>query len=413
MKRIGLFILLSIYSVSNALGYDIEVDQLQYLLNVETSTVSYCGISSEYKRSYINIPSSIEYNGRNLPVVSIEANAFRSGYKAPTEVTIPNSVLEIKPEAFPYNCPLVKITIEDGDQPIITAYAYDGPLLTTGQTEGKGCFGYCTKLEEIYIGRNLDFSDYNTLKYGFTPFYRSCVKKVTFGPKVSVIQPSLFWNASSLSELYLTDSVEEIGESAFCMCPIENSFKIPSKLTIIHSSTFSYSKFKVIDLNSDNLLEIGNTAFAGNTNSYHPTKAECEEIILGKNVNKIGSCAFSQQKGVKKFTSFNPIPPVIDANQSTDFLPSNVYADATLFVPQGSAEKYKNADIWKYFWNIKEMESTGVNDVDFDAVDEKVAIYDLSGNSKENIANGINIIVYKSGKIVKLLKTLIPQHYYK
>ena len=50
------------------------------------------------------------------------------------------------------------------------------------------------------------------------------------------------------------------------------------------------------------------------------------------------------------------------------------------------------------------MESTGVNDVDFDAVDEKVAIYDLSGNSKENIANGINIIVYKSGKIVKLLK---------
>lgn len=173
-------------------------------------------------------------------------------------------------------------------------------------------------------------------------------------------------------------------------------------MTIIHSSTFSYSKFKVIDLNSHNLLEIGNTAFAGYTNSYHPTKAECEEIILGKNVNKIGSCAFSQQKGVKKFTSFNPIPPVIDANQSTDFLPSNVYADATLFVPQGSAEKYKNADIWKYFWNIKEMESTGVNDVDFDAVDEKVAIYDLSGNSKENIANGINIIVYKSGKIVTI-----------
>ena len=69
MKRIGLFILLTIYSVSNALGYDIEVDQLQYILNVETSTVSYCGISSEYKRSYINIPRSIEYNGRNLVTV--------------------------------------------------------------------------------------------------------------------------------------------------------------------------------------------------------------------------------------------------------------------------------------------------------------------------------------------------------
>ena len=188
------------------------------------------------------------------------------------------------------------------------------------------------------------------------------------------------------------------------MCPIENSFKIPSKLTIIHSSTFRYSKCKVIDLNSDNLLEISNTAFTGNINSYHSTKAECEEIILGKNVKKIGSCAFGQQKGVKKFTSFNPIPPVIDADQSTDFLPSNVYADATLFVPQGSAQKYKSADIWKYFWNIKETESTGVNDVNLDAVDEIVAIYDLSGNSKKNIANGINIIVYKSGKIVKLLK---------
>lgn len=400
MKRIGLFILLSIYSVFNALGYDIEVDKLQYRLNVETATVSFCGISSDYKRSYINIPCFIEYNGRNLPVVSIESNAFSSGYKSPTEVIIPNSVLEIKPGAFPYNCPLEKITIEDGDQPIITAYGYKGPLLTTGQTEGIGCFGYCTKLKEIYIGRNLDFSDYKTKEYGFTPFYRSCVKKVTFGPKVSVIQPYLFWDASSLSELYLADSIEEIGNSAFCLCPIKNSFKIPSKLTIIYSSTFSYSQFKVIDLNSDNLLEISNTAFAGNTNA----EAECEEIILGKNVNKIGSYAFYKQKGVKKFTSFNPIPPVIDADQSTDFLPSNVYADAILFVPQGSAEKYKSADIWKYFWNIKEMESTGVNDVDFDAVDEISAVYDLSGSSKENSANGINIIVYKSGKIVKLLK---------
>ena len=219
-----------------------------------------------------------------------------------------------------------------------------------------------------------------------------------------MIQPYLFWDASSLSELYLSDSVEDIGVSAFYMCPIKNTFKIPSKLTIIHGSTFSHSKFKVIDLNSDNLLEISNEAFVGHTDFYHPTKAECEEIILGKNVNKIGSYAFYKQKGVKKFTSFNPIPPVIDANQSTKFLPSNVYADATLFVPQGSAEKYKSADIWKYFWNIKEMESTGVNDVNLDVVDEIVAVYDLSGNSKEDTTNGINIIVYKSGKIVKLLK---------
>ena len=101
MKRIGLFILLSIYSVSNALGYDIEVDQLQYLLNVETSTVSYCGISSEYKRSYINIPVLLNTTEGIFPLYPLKPMHSEAVTKHQQKSQYPIVSLKLNQRLFP------------------------------------------------------------------------------------------------------------------------------------------------------------------------------------------------------------------------------------------------------------------------------------------------------------------------
>lgn len=74
--------------------------------------------------------------------------------------------------------------------------------------------------------------------------------------------------------------------------------------------------------------------------------------------------------------------------------------DATLYVPQGSLEAYKNANIWKEFNNIVEFDPTSIEDVTEDvptfevtaadiqlttAEGKAVAVYTTSGALVENI----------------------------
>lgn len=341
-----------------------------------------------------------------LPVVAIATRSFPGGYKAPTAVIIPNSVVEILPEAFPYGTAIEKVTIDDGDEPIILSYAYDGPMLSTGQTEGKGTFGYCP-LKEIYIGRNLDFSDYNTKRYGYTPFYRSGVKKVTFGTNVTVIPPNLFWDCPNLEELYLTDSIQEIGEAAFLFSPIETSFKVPSNVKIIPYGTFMYSHFSIIDLKSDLLVEIGNSSFKGQLNSYNAYQGEgSQSLILGKNLARIGQYAFSEQKNLKTITIFNETPPSLEFSDPTTLFPSKVYSDAVLYVPPQSIDLYKIANIWKYFWSIEPIPNydSGITNVEVDDdVISQFIIYDINGIQVPKIGHGINILKYRNGTTKKII----------
>ncbi len=92
----------------------------------------------------------------------------------------------------------------------------------------------------------------------------------------------------------------------------------------------------------NNIKEIGNSAFYG-----------CQglrEIELGNGVTTIGRYAFAQSKNIKELISSSLIPPVI---YNDDTFEQEVYDNCILYVPFESLDKYKTADGWKNFFNIR------------------------------------------------------------
>lgn len=60
--------------------------------------------------------------------------------------------------------------------------------------------------------------------------------------------------------------------------------------------------------------------------------------------------------------SLNPTPPTGGSNSFTN----QQYIDANVYVPQGSLAAYQAADPWLNFWNIQEIDPTGIDNVSVD-----------------------------------------------
>ena len=134
---------------------DITNERNEYLLNAEIifeepMTVTIAGITYTFyidscivtkcdtdKSGNAIIPSSVNFDGKALPVKSIGDKAFWECTKI-TDVTIPDSVTEIGENAF-FDCTgLASVTIGNG----VTKIGYAG-------------FVYCENLKSVTIGKNV------------------------------------------------------------------------------------------------------------------------------------------------------------------------------------------------------------------------------------------------------------------
>ncbi len=102
----------------------------------------------------------------------------------------------------------------------------------------------------------------------------------------------------------------------------------------------------------------------------------------------IGTKAFGGCTSITEVTSNIQTPFAI----ASSVFESIVEATATLFVPKGTAEKYKAAEGWKEFSNIKEIgTSTGIEDIN----GEKVTIRANGGALNISGAkDGARVVVY-------------------
>ncbi len=123
-------------------------------------------------------------------------------------------------------------------------------------------------------------------------------------------------------------SVTGIGNSAFKNCTDLTSVTIPNSVTTI-----------------------GNSAFVNCT--------KLTSVSIPNSVTSIGKRAFSNCTNLKHIYSHNSIPPTADDNT----FDSATFSDATLYIPTGSLSAYQEADVWKEFSNIVEMDFSGVEDV--------------------------------------------------
>ena len=272
----------------------VEHEGTQYsVTSIEDGAFSYCaGLTS------ITIPNS---------VTSIESYAFR-GCTGLTSVTIPNSVTSIGQYAFSGCTGLTAINVDE----INTAYSsIDGVLFNKSQTE----------LIQYPEGKQGTYAIPNSVTSIERSAFRGCtgLTSVTIPNSVTSIGVTAFYGCTSLTSVNIPNSVKSIGSAAFYGCTSLTSIDIPNSVTSIES----YAFYDCTGLTS---------------------------VTIPNSVTSIGGRAFYGCTGLTDIYCHIDDPLTIS---SWDFynVPKNT---CTLHVPIGSKEKYEAADVWKNFLNIIE-----------------------------------------------------------
>lgn len=227
---------------------------------------------------------------------------------------------------------------------------------------------------------------------------------LTIGQKIEVtaIKSKAFYTNNHIEIVQLPDNIISIGSSAFLECSKLKSINLPKALielgfyafrgcgllrdigtippfiTVIPSKCFSGCRFKIINI-PDNITTIEYEVFYQVGNEKLKTK----KIILGKGLQKIQRFAFINDS-IRQIYIKNPTPPVITEDFSV--FESVIYSYATLYVPKGSLDVYKNALTWRKFKKIIEMDVADMDNLDAASKD---SFKDILSNYKQQLNNDV------------------------
>ena len=158
--------------------------------------------------------------------------------------------------------------------------------------------------------------------------------------------------------LKIGNGVTSIGEFAFARCSLLSSIIIPNSVTDINDYAFYYCEFLTSVKIGNGVRSIGDYAFYG---CFSLTFVTCEAIEVPR--------LFSQTFGEVRVDK------------------------ATLYVPVESLELYKNAYIWRDFYNILPIANTGVEDVFAPKTESETTKIFYKGN----------IYILRDGKVYTLM----------
>ena len=357
-------------------------------------------------------------------ITSVGTYAFQNCTNL-SNVVVKPSVTSIGNGTFNGCTALTGITIEESEETLSLGCNYSAG----SQSGGRGLFYDCP-LTSVFIGRPLSYS---TTYNGYSPFANNkTLTKAHFGNPVTSIQNYLFYGCTSLSTivynsqckpksigtysfydcrsltwdaLKLPQSVNSIGEYAFQNCKF-TSVVIKPHITSISNYAFNgcESMTNVVIEESEETLSLGynysagsqsggrglfydcplTSVFIGRPLSYSTTYngyspfANNKTLIkarLGKKLASIPNYLFYGCTYLDEVTSCAATPPTANANCFANY-------NATLYVPKGSVNSYRNAAVWKDFYSI----------IGIDIVDDKPG--DVDGNSKVNIDDVTSLINY-------------------
>ncbi|MDE6402437.1 MAG: leucine-rich repeat domain-containing protein, partial [Muribaculaceae bacterium] len=189
-------------------------------------------------------------------------------------------------------------------------------------------FVYTRNKRAVYFAPTQLPDDYvlpETVKtIGYCAFAYSDFKSVSLGNSLTTIGDYAFYGCSNMSELNIGESVTTIGRAAFGSCSNMSELNIGESVT-----------------------KIDDYAFYGCRN--------LKLLRLGKSVSKIGSGAWSNCGSIEAIECSMPTPIAAP----NDIFGVNIYDNATLYVPEGSMDKYMDVVPWSYFYNIVEGKAVG------------------------------------------------------
>ena len=345
-----LFFLLSILAsmfTTKAMAYDVASE------NADGVTIYYNYINNQKElevTDYSNnrysgsvaIPEQVTYNNKTLKVTSIGKDAF---YKCTdlTAITIPGSMKKIGEHAF-YGC--------NG----LTTVSIPNSVTTIGEQVFRDCKGLTT---------------------------------VTIGNGVTTIAAQAFYRCNSLTTLTIGNGVTSIGDGAFSSCTCLTSVILPNKVKTIGSGAFAGCSGLTTVVIPGSVTSIESEAFRGCTS--------LPSVTIPASVTKIGEKAF-EGWGMPEVVSKIEDPFAINLDTFSD----NTFANATLYVPYGTLNKYKAAKGWKKFANMQEGDPSGITGVENEGASE-LRRYTFDGKAINTPHKRINIIQMNNGTTKKVI----------
>ena len=423
MNKKNILFAISLLTSMAASAYDFQDGAFYYnILSLSDLTVQVtCSdVEDEYDNhtaTYsgdITIPKTVEYSGRTFTVSSINSYAFINCHIG--TLTIPENVKTISAKEYIGNNQKIgsmlgtfkKLVIEDSDVPI---ECDDG--LVRGQVT-----------ESVYLGRNISGWSGAIVDSSEGGDYA----EITFGNKVTTLG-RVCENCKKLTSVVLPKSIKSLTSRSFYGCTSLEAIK-GEGVELIDDSFGNCSSLTTIDM--PNLKVIDGEAFA-NCTSLKSMKlpqglimlgnsdldcvfencSNLESITLPATLQSIGgnsyfasSSLFKGCSALKNIIVSNPTPVAL---AETNF-DATTYINATLRVPIGSLEAYKNADGWKNFFNIVE-DATITDDIFTITIDKEMYEGSISVECEEAIPEYQSYKFVRKGSTVKI--TVTPERYYK
>lgn len=250
---------------------------------------------------------------------------------------------------------------------------------------------------------------------------------VSIPNSVTAIEDYAFSSCYNLEEVELPQSLKYIGRYAFSGNSI-TKVNIPASLEEIGDKAFSYNSLSELVLEDSALpLKVPEDGYLLFGNSRSELKnlylgrtletslcvafkdAPLEKITIGKDVTNI-PCLFNDCYRLKQITCLATEPPVLKESYRYDdytypTFDDEVFEKCTLYVPEGSVDAYKKANVWKNFQNIVGTTTriSKVQDGDFIITKH----YDLMGRVISPTAKGIHLVHIFDGKETKVIKTIV------
>ncbi len=277
-------------------------------------------------------------------VTSISNSAFRGCINL-TSVTIPNSVTEIGNSAFSGCTGLISVAIGNGVTSI-EEFAFSGCtslteiIIPNGITSiGSSAFSGCTGLTMVTI------ADSDTELTIPSDAFPSPIPSLYMGRKINNIQQL------DIEELIIGNNFTKVEENQFQGCSTIKKLTLGDGITLIETSAFEGCTGLTELIIPDNVTMIRNSAFSGCT--------ALTSVSLGYGLTRIAGDVFKNCTNIDVVYCRATTPP----GASTTTFPEVVQENAILYVPTGSESTYMTTSPWSNFWDIREQETLGVEDV--------------------------------------------------
>ena len=334
-------------------------------------------------------------------ITSIGQEAFNeSGVE---ELSIPASVTTIGITPFPH---LTRLTVSV-DNPVFSSPEGSNAVIETAtQTLVAGCGGTVIPPGVTSI-RSYAFSfcpvstieiPQSVTSIGGHAFYFSGLLTIEIPSSITVLEDGVFDTCGALSSVTLPEGLETIGPKCFRNCNKMTSINLPESLRTLGHNVFESCESLEEVVIPEGVEEVPDYAFI-QCSSLRDVRlpesirrigdgvfAAClslDSVSLPSGLSELGYSVFGDGS-LSSIRLFCATPP--SANETT-FMENY---QIRLYVPQGSAETYRSAEVWRNFKDIVEFDTNHIADIKPPVTQEPA--YDLTGRRLSSIpSHGVYI----------------------